>query len=557
MMSAYATSADEMPDDDDPAMLTPMPEAASLGEDLCVATRNNNLQRISQLCKETKFALRDAAGHTALHWASLSASAATLVHVIRLTRHPVDARSEAPQQRGQTSLHWALVAGSSSCVAALLRAGADPAAQDARGYNALIHCAQYGRVDLAHLLLLKDPLLVSAADHNGRTALHWASHAGHFPMAVYLVRVTSPRADVTAADAGGQTALHKACARGHSLIVRELLAAGADHAVMDESGRSPVVCLPAHNSSAVLSELSRAIRGELHRPPREHLRSFILVAFYYVILVFSYWFYVRYVEWWAPRATAYGGVVRTCAAFAFLTHSFATYGDPGDVIKGTPESCRRDIERAIANSQGDVALAPTRYCFTCLRPRPPRSKHSRTRTICVRRFDHECPWTNNAVGLRNHRCLLAFAASMFATQVLFLDHLRVALLKDKNVLSVVDALMKRPLAISLFVLHCFLAGFCILLLLQHAMLAARGLTTYEQIAYKRLGIKRNPNDRGFWRNLRNFVTATGPGTEDNISAAQGSTREAAPALQEVIVERGQETEENDSEVDILLQRANL
>lgn len=519
----------------------PPPAPQTPGDELCAAVRNNDHHHITQLCRTSTSALRDSAGHTALHWASLSTSARTLLLLLGLTRHPVDVRSHAPEQRGQTPLHWALVAGSSACVAALLQAGAIPSARDERGYTALIHCAQYGRIDLAHILLLSDPTIIDAADRDGRSALHWAAHTGRHAMTVFLSRVADPPADVRLHDSGGQTALHKACSRAHALVARALLVAGADHAARDAADRDAQACLPEGQvASVVRAELRRAERGLMTTAPRNSARAFGLVVFYYAILVLSYWFYVSYVEWGASHAVEYGTALRACAIVALVTHGIATYGDPGDLRKGTPVSCRRDIERAIASGRGDTALGPSRYCFSCLRARMPRSKHSRSRGVCVRRFDHECPWTNNAVGLKNHRILLIFAVAMLATQSLFLDQLRVALVNDKDVKHVVDAIMKRPLAVALFVLHCSLAAFCLLLLVQHAVLAAKGLTTYEQIAYRRLGYRRNPHDRGVWRNLWNFVAAKGPGTEDDVlvqtTAAPVVKNTADVDLEQVVVQ---------------------
>ena len=44
----------------------------------------------------------------------------------------------------------------------------------------------------------------------------------------------------------------------------------------------------------------------------------------------------------------------------------------------------------------------TRFCITCGIERPERSKHDRFTNCCVLRFDHFCPWVNNAVGAFNY-----------------------------------------------------------------------------------------------------------------------------------------------------------
>ena len=489
--------------------------SAKVGDELALATRTNNFKKISEICSAVDEPLRDSSGHTALHWAALGKPSSTLQTILNLTRHSVDVRSEASDQYGQTPLHWALVSGSTENVSMLLEAGASPARSDARGYTSLIHCAQYGRVDLAHLLLTADSTLINLADREGRTALHWAAHGGHFQLVSYFLRVASPSADVSKRDSSGQTALHKACSRKHTLVIRALLECGAAYNATDKDNQMPRDYIPRlRGAQSAFAEVRRAERGEHTGPPRTRLRSYSLVFFYYSILILTYWYYDRYVEGLEQRASAYSKALRLFCLLALVAHASATYGDPGDVPKGTPEDCRAFIENAIAKNEGDIALTTSRYCFSCLRPRVPRSKHSRSRAVCVRRFDHECPWTNNAVGLRNHRVLLMFAAAMLTSQVLFLNQLRVFLRNDNAIKFWWQIFTLRPLAIILFALHCVLATFCSVLLLQHLVLAAWGLTTYERIAFKRAN-KRNPYDMGWARNLWLFVTATGPGTEES------------------------------------------
>lgn len=43
--------------------------------------------------------------------------------------------------------------------------------------------------------------------------------------------------------------------------------------------------------------------------------------------------------------------------------------------------------------------------------RPPRAHHCRVLNVVIARFDHFCPWTGTAIGLRNYRPFVLFLLS--------------------------------------------------------------------------------------------------------------------------------------------------
>jgi len=86
--------------------------------------------------------------------------------------------------------------------------------------------------------------------------------------------------------------------------------------------------------------------------------------------------------------------------------------DPGSIAKKT--TTNEEILNAFKNGKA------SQFCMSCKCRKPIRSKHCRSSDLCVARFDHFCPWINNAVGLNNHRLFLLVLFGICINHSLFI-----------------------------------------------------------------------------------------------------------------------------------------
>ncbi|KAI0565820.1 Ankyrin repeat containing protein [Gracilaria domingensis] len=465
------------------------------------------LQRLTDPSLPEELLHADDNGHTPLHWAAL-APAPVLATLLPLAPR-LDVISTNPAQLHQTPLHWACVSAPLKNIKALLDAGADPSLRDASGYDAPIHAAQYGRVAVLHLILSRWPVLARTTDNDAHTLLQWAAYYGHIQCVRYLLIVHS--VDLDAVDAQGATALHRAVQRNHVLVAKALIRAGADATIADASGKTPYELSPEKetaDASCSPEDRLHTSSEQQHYKPRKSAKRYGPVLFYYVTLAISF---ARFLQ----ISISTGSISVPVLVFShlllftsFICHLITTYGNPGDVVKGTRESLVRHIERCLEIDR-DVDLLPSAYCYTCLAVKPSRSKHSSERDVCVRMFDHECPWVNNSIGVGTRRQFLLLVLCTPIVQMVFIF---VVMRFAFRAPSLASFIQNHVLETILVLVHSVLAVFCIMLFITQVQLVAKGRTTYEHLVAIRDNVTSNPYDRGVWQNVIAFITSTGPGT---------------------------------------------
>lgn len=505
---------------------------------LCAAVREGDVSTVRTFLEELPSTApwpRDEQGHTPLHWASMLESSTLLLQVLSCVNanRPIDVRSSADAQAGQTPLHWACVSGRVQSVQLLLERGADPAALDEKGYSAATHVVHYGRVDLLHIILQKSPALVSVADEEGHTLLQWAAYYDHTPVVAYLLAVRG--VDPDAGDQTGMTALHRAAQRDRFGVAETLLRNSADTSCKNASGKTPADLACAGSRTAHLLGLwGKGILTTRQPVPSRHaLPKYGLVLFYYSLVIASYLKYYSELIRGDMFGLGWNIVFHISLLVSVASHVRATFADPGDIPKGTAEDLLLFIEDVLARGTSEVALVPSAYCYTCLSPRPPRSKHSRERDRCVKLFDHECPWVNNTVGLYTHKALLLLVFSTAIVEWLFIDAMILGLIANPAVSSLLEAFSEKPLTCLLVLIHAMVSVFCVMLFATHIRLVLRGRTTYEHLVAVRDKITTNPYDFGMWKNFTSFLTSTGPGTGRLPLPISAST------LQEIVLSNGE------------------
>ncbi len=195
----------------------------------------------------------DIAGYDGLHQAAHEGDVQT---IRRLVAEGADL--DARDGSGRTPIHVAAFASNDDALRALAEAGADMNALENRAYDVLTIAAVANDPDLVQLALdLGNRADLITSPYDG-TALIAAAHLGHQEVVRRLIAGGAPLDHVNNL---GWTALIEAVVLGdggpdHVETVRALVAAGADKAIPDRDGVTPL----AHATARGFAEISELLR---------------------------------------------------------------------------------------------------------------------------------------------------------------------------------------------------------------------------------------------------------------------------------------------------------
>ncbi|CCW19078.1 Ankyrin [Sphingobium indicum BiD32] len=169
-----------------------------------------------------------------------------------LAAAPASAQELPPPERRQELLFEAAKLGRTDLIPALVKAGGDVNAYEARGFTPLILAAYNGQAAAVDALIAAgaDPCKPDA--NQGNTAQMGVAFKGDDAIAARLLK---EKCDVNARNNAGQTALMMAALFGRTKQIDLLLAAGADPAIADASGRTAAVVAATQGNDGLAARL--------------------------------------------------------------------------------------------------------------------------------------------------------------------------------------------------------------------------------------------------------------------------------------------------------------
>ncbi|HTL50936.1 MAG TPA: ankyrin repeat domain-containing protein [Planctomycetota bacterium] len=164
----------------------------------------------------------------------------------------------ARDKNGYCPLHAAARRGKNNALRYLLSVGIPVDTLQKFGRTPLEQAAEWGHLDTVQLLI-DNGANVNSLDDESHSILYWAVHGGHVDIVQELLR---RGANANIADRKfSQTPLHAAALMGNPALLDTLLAGGANPALKDSTGKTPLDLATAANLRDAMAVLSRAASG--------------------------------------------------------------------------------------------------------------------------------------------------------------------------------------------------------------------------------------------------------------------------------------------------------
>lgn len=115
-----------------------------------------------------------------------------------------------------------------------------------------------------------------------------------------------------------------------------------------------------------------------------------------------------------------------------ISYAMAAMKDPG-VIFNDFEMVEpiQTVGKQDLNTTGDEGtyseIKTERFCLVCNKPQEVGTEHCSDCELCIRGYDHHCPWTGKCIGEGNFCVFCVFVGSLFASFILVVISIAVSL----------------------------------------------------------------------------------------------------------------------------------
>ena len=393
--------------------------------------------------------IRNARGEVALHWAALNGQQKMVLQL-----HRLGANILAADEKGYTLLHFAAqrkrLPVLENLAIALGEKGMSIDCADRSGRTPLHWACYLDHSEIVEWLLNKGAS-VEIADATDMLPLHWAAVKGSIG-AVNALLENGAADQIELKDKNGSTPL--------DLAVQSL--GRAEDLMLKSRLRAVVGKLSKQAKRNKWLKYAWIVGLEPGKSPKSiKIMGTIFMLWGMFVLpvgVLLHWQYMFELTSYRSMTTL---LFWLSAGLQYLCWWLTVFGDPGTIVfpdgRINPKYPGADLLRAEFEKARVLGeLDSKKFCmtcqvrwspdgclvcvlfillftllFTCLAPTPPRpraraqilkplrSKHCRTTKRCVARFDHWCPWMNNAVGRGNYATFILFLSFGQSTAVLY------------------------------------------------------------------------------------------------------------------------------------------